>query len=147
MASGNVHRTLTYLGAAITPLLIPDRMLAASISLGFVFSLWCHPDRDQEQHAPLCWKPYAKLFRHRGVSHWPVIGTLTRLAYLTGLFWLMWVILELIIWWHAIEVRAWSLPGWVVVGSGGFVAGLVLSDCLHWLADRKVFAIKRRRWR
>ena len=27
------------------------------------------------------WKPYAKNFKHRGVSHIPVVGTLTRLIY------------------------------------------------------------------
>ena len=27
------------------------------------------------------WRPYAKIFKHRGISHFPVLGTLSRLAY------------------------------------------------------------------
>jgi len=28
------------------------------------------------------WMPYALLMKHRGLSHWPILGTLTRLIYL-----------------------------------------------------------------
>ena len=28
------------------------------------------------------WLPYSLMMKHRGVSHWPVIGTLTRIAYM-----------------------------------------------------------------
>jgi uncharacterized metal-binding protein len=28
------------------------------------------------------WLPYSMLFKHRGISHWPLVGTLTRLIYL-----------------------------------------------------------------
>ena len=28
------------------------------------------------------WEPYSRVLTHRGVSHWPVVGTLTRVAYL-----------------------------------------------------------------
>lgn len=28
------------------------------------------------------WEPYAQLLTHRGISHWPIIGTLTRFGYM-----------------------------------------------------------------
>ena len=28
------------------------------------------------------WQPYASIFTHRGITHWPVIGTFIRIAYL-----------------------------------------------------------------
>ena len=30
----------------------------------------------------MIWWPYARVFRHRGVSHMPLVGTFTRIAYL-----------------------------------------------------------------
>lgn len=57
------------------------------------------------------WYPYSLIFRHRGVSHRPVLGTLTRLLWLT--------------------------PLWLMIGvpEPAFVAGLMLSDLIHWAAD------------
>ena len=31
----------------------------------------------------IIWEPYALLLTHRGISHWPIIGTLTRIWYLS----------------------------------------------------------------
>ncbi len=31
----------------------------------------------------IIWEPYALLLTHRGISHWPIIGTLSRLYYLS----------------------------------------------------------------
>ena len=33
----------------------------------------------------LLWRPYAQLFTHRGLSHTPVLGTLTRVLYILAL--------------------------------------------------------------
>lgn len=35
------------------------------------------------------WEPYALMLTHRGVSHWPIIGTLTRFGYLFGIIYLI----------------------------------------------------------
>ena len=48
------------------------------------------PDMDLAQSDPMSnwglfrflWRPYAHLFKHRGISHMPVVGTLTRVLYL-----------------------------------------------------------------
>jgi uncharacterized metal-binding protein len=34
----------------------------------------------------ILFRPYSRLFKHRGVSHWVIIGTLTRVAWLFMLF-------------------------------------------------------------
>jgi uncharacterized metal-binding protein len=67
----------------------------------------------------LYWWPYAKAFKHRGVSHWFIIGTLTRLIYLAPL----WVVLPIL------GFQLWTYDNlyWVL--------GLVLADGLHGLLD------------
>jgi len=75
------------------------RDLLASESLiafagGFAFSmLFLSPDLDLARSRPakqwgvlsILWWPYARLFRHRGLSHHIVWGPLTRLVYLGAL--------------------------------------------------------------
>ncbi len=65
-------------------------------------SLFLSPDLDLERSsaayrwrkARVLWKPYAALFRHRGISHSPVWGPLTRILYLGGLAALGWALLN-----------------------------------------------------
>jgi uncharacterized metal-binding protein len=33
------------------------------------------------------WHPYGLLLTHRGISHWPILGTLTRAGYILGIAW------------------------------------------------------------
>ena len=48
------------------------------------------PDMDLNTSGPmknwgvlrLLWRPYAHLFKHRGISHMPIVGTLTRVLYI-----------------------------------------------------------------
>lgn len=62
------------------------------------------------------WWGYGRMFKHRGVSHWPLVGTLTRLGYLA-------VLLDGPVALSGVEVD------WVGVG---VVAGVVaVADLLH----------------
>lgn len=65
------------------------------------------------------WFPYAKLFKHRGVSHLPIIGTLTRLLYFIPVNPLLWWLL----WPKALQHYLWV------------VVGLMLADTLHFSLD------------
>ncbi len=72
--------------------------LVGPVAAGSVIGAFITPDMDLEskthseallRQVPVLglafqffWYPYAVLHRHRGVSHWPVIGTLGRLAYM-----------------------------------------------------------------
>ena len=70
---------------------LPIESLLAFLG-GYTFSMvFLTPDLDLVRSRPtrqwgrlsILWWPYAKLFRHRGVSHHIVWGPLTRIAYLT----------------------------------------------------------------
>jgi uncharacterized metal-binding protein len=101
--------------------------------------------------------PYAALFRHRGISHIVLIGTLTRLIYLA----LMTVVLNLIyMGWIAVRVASGALPPqalqtalpeggllWMAVAvlrwaqarpglALGVLIGILVCDLIHQLLDR-----------
>lgn len=50
------------------------------------------PDLDLKKSDPLknwgvlrwLWRPYARFFKHRGISHMPIVGTMTRVIYLSA---------------------------------------------------------------
>lgn len=78
------------------------------------------------------WYPYALLFRHRGISHCPLVGTCTRLLYLLGWAFLLQEVLR-----HSIQVEGHLLL-WLkehLIPLGIFSAGLAVSDLGHWVMD------------
>ena len=80
----------------------------------------------------LLWLPYAYLIpRHRHpLSHWPVIGTATRLLYFLAVPALAWWVMG-----HIISLPA--LPRLALTPLAGWgIAGLALVDALHWGMDR-----------
>lgn len=96
-------------------------------------SLFLSPDLDLYHSRPArrwrllraLWWPYTRLFRHRRLSHHPLLGPLTRLLYL-GL---------------------WGFLAWLVVGGPRlhppppslllpFLGGLLVPQILHALLDR-----------
>ena len=87
------------------------------------------------------WYPYARMSKHRGPSHWPVVGTLSRLGYII----VMLVLLNAVGRWILFGTpKHWadpllSLLVWGVrnpVRAGAWMAGECLADLLHSLADR-----------
>ena len=109
MPSGKVHLTVELAllpgwvaaGALIG---LPRPHLTAFALSYTCASLLLSPDLDLARSAPasrwgplrLLWAPYARLFRHRGLSHSLFWGPLTRLLYLGGLALL--VLLPLHLW-------------------------------------------------
>ncbi|MEM6845453.1 MAG: DUF2227 family putative metal-binding protein [Bacteroidota bacterium] len=78
------------------------------------------------------WYPYAMLFRHRGISHTPLIGTATRMLYLLGI--------ALIVQYGAQTLlgATWSIWPWAQeyqYSIAIFIAGLAISDIGHWVLD------------
>ncbi len=77
----------------------------------------------------LLWWPYARLFRHRGISHHPLWGPLTRLLYLGAVLVLFGLGL------HFLGLRLPQFPrAWV----GPALLGLWLPQLLHVLLDRLI---------
>ncbi len=77
---------------------------------------------------------YDRLFRHRGLSHVPVIGTLTRLTWLG----LPLAILAFLCYLSPPPMEWWQPVVW-------WVGGLMLADMLHTVMDWVCTAVKRRR--
>jgi uncharacterized metal-binding protein len=86
----------------------------------------------------LIWLPYGKAIGHRAfISHFPLVGTAFRLLYLAAWYTLIrWLIIRFTPW----ALPALSAPAWLPWA----VAGLAVSDALHWLADVTTTPIKRR---
>lgn len=158
MASGRQHATagaVLCLPVGTAVWLTTNRpewgLLAAA---GCLAGVAVHPDLDQEgvdssEYAIIkwtlgvgfvwtaLWYPYARLLRHRSFwSHFPLVGTLGRLAYLYVAVWL------------ASRVFKFALPSmgveFVIVG-----IGLCVSDTAHFVMDKlgRRRHEKRRRFR
>ena len=115
---------------------------------GYIFATYfMSPDVDIYGSGPvrrwrwlsILWFPYSLLFSHRGLSHVPIIGTLTRIAYLG----MMALIISLIVVRDADALEKWIRAHqyelyWVA-------AGMFVADTLHVLLDGVITWLKRRR--
>lgn len=113
MASGVAHHKinlLALLGILATASLygLPHHDLVGIGLGGAVSTLLLSPDLDLRQSISsrawglmsVVWLPYHRLFRHRQLSHWPLVGTMTRLIYL-------WLVAEVL---GQTLLTLWSLP-------------------------------------
>lgn len=157
MPSGRIHLTIEWIGLGVSLGVLvglnhffewvkwKDAYPIGYMFVGaYVFSLlFLSPDLDLARSSPqnrwgalrVLWIPYARLFKHRGWSHHPLIGTLTRIFYLGLWFTLFLAILHygleyklkfLKEWWEDLE----GVPLWALI------AGLWLPNLLHIMADR-----------
>jgi len=85
------------------------------------------------------WAPYALLFRHRRLSHHPLLGPATRIAYLALIAAVVTSAVVLLV---GRPLRIAIPPAEIVLGG---VLGLYLPNLTHVLADRTVSALRRRR--
>lgn len=146
MSSGTTHRSVTIAAAPLVTigaaLLTHDLALSLAAGVGCYAGVWIHPDWDINHCAPLWRYPYARLCSHRGMSHTPIIGTLTRLLYVAS-----GPILALVGLWYLVGMPRfwidWRLV-WLVLA---WVGGLCVSDILHWVWDRKPARKKNKRYR
>ena len=75
---------------------------------------------------------YSLIFHHRGISHVPIIGTLTRLAYLITLIFIVIYLLNL---------NNFDIVKTLTTYKGYFISGflaIILSDLCHLLLDLKL---------
>lgn len=135
MPSGATHRTATL---ALAPwiasgawLVTADPLLATCAAGGCLVGLRITPDLDQDKHAPILWRPYARAFVHRSVSHWPIVGTLSRLAYL----WLIGQVATAAVCLAAGWPVLWLVPVGYEAPLAFGAMGLMAADTLHGLMD------------
>lgn len=135
MPTGRTHTSATIIAAGAlalgAALLIyqTGRPEFAALPIGALAGLLLSPDLDVERgsisnhHARRIgcvfgalwrwyWWPYAKIAKHRGLSHAPVLGTLIRLVYIG--------------WWIPL---VWRPMPWAWVGA--FAVGLAIVDLIH----------------
>jgi uncharacterized metal-binding protein len=157
MPSGRVH------AAASAVLSVPlsgfifgataNSSLAMAIGGGCLAGILLTPDLDQETISSseyslikytlglgflwaMLWYPYARLCRHRSpLSHWPVLGTAGRLLY---------ICLPLAAYQY---FTGWQMPKQWLPLLPFAVAGLALSDALHFVFDWRWGDAPRRRSR
>ena len=148
MPSGRVHHLATMItGAAVGTLMqvngFPTSEIVA-LEVGFFATFFINPDLDLNTTFPkrnprkwlwwLYWYPYSRLFPHRSaLSHFPLLGTFVRIAYLLVPLYLLQLVSDEI---HIIFAGA-TFP----------VLGMVISDTVHYLMDITVTAYKRSHYR
>lgn len=148
MASGKTHDKLQLLssclfcGAAIT-LSFPVYFIAGFLLGSFLVWIGLSPDMDttpRKRLGPLAILtfPYSLIFKHRGFSHWPFLGTLTRILYFIGLYFLIaWILkkmghgsdLSVIL--KSIEQNQHTY----FLLAFGLIVGLVIGDIIHLFLD------------
>lgn len=141
MSSGREHAAAS-LGLALISLVekrsVEDHLTG---STGYVLSLFISPDLDQgtsyyggrliRSASPLFfhvwmlfWRPYSILIPHRSwISHFPIIGTVIRIIYLT-----LPLLLFMESWKSLVELYQWIL-------TSQLFWALIKADLLHFLMD------------
>ncbi len=159
---GKAHAAASLLAAIPTGLLVAamvDPWVGLFAAAGCVLGIFVGPDLDQIDQIIIhhgerklikwlpvvgylwlaVWDPYARVCRHRHVlSHFPVVGTAGRVAYIHACL-------------RIFSVQ-WPLSTEMTIG---LVAGLLTSDILHWAMDggpiyldwgRKKFRVTTLKW-
>jgi uncharacterized metal-binding protein len=145
MPAYRTHVTLNlFLGLPLTLAAIKYTVLTTPIdTISFVAAFiygtfFLHPDLDLARQTRLFslkglltlpFRPYSYLFHHRGISHMPLIGTLTRVLWLIVFFGILFSCFD----WAYPDIIPWDAP-YVWFG----LAGLTVADLFHVLLDRLV---------
>ncbi|MGB2983957.1 MAG: DUF2227 family putative metal-binding protein [Candidatus Bipolaricaulia bacterium] len=158
MPSGSAHLKieagLLFGWTALAAYLLSKRAITPDAVVSFTFAyafsmLFLSPDLDLAKSrafkrwgiARWIWIPYAFVFRHRGLSHHPIFGPMTRIAYLA-------LIVALLATGVALAVR---MPFRAAFPSAGIVlgalVGLYVPNLTHVLSDRICSAWRGRKRR
>lgn len=121
MASGKSHAKATVILGILLAFVSP---WYPWLPVGALLGLWLSPDLDTVSDPyrmwgvlRFVWWPYQKFFAHRSFwTHFPVVGTLGRVLYLSPF---------ILVAWQFIGLRCFA----------ELVVGLCLADLLHYLMD------------
>lgn len=84
------------------------------------------------------WLPYALNMKHRGPSHWPVLGTLGRAAYLALILAAFYFFVFGVLGYFYVDtdsVREFSIRWITKERSACMIAAWCIQDFIHWLMD------------
>jgi len=93
MASGNTHDLLNLATLPVFLYGVPHEYFLYFGSAYVISTILLSPDIDLHHSIPSrrwkmmkwFWHPYRMFFKHRGLSHFPIIGTISRLLYVLAL--------------------------------------------------------------
>lgn len=133
----NLFLALPFSLAALKGLLSPNLDDLFYFSSAFAYgTLFLHPDLDLTRQVrifslkgllTLPFRPYSYLFRHRGISHIPLIGTATRLLWLIAVIWFF------------CSTLGWAFPDlkeWDSISLRYALCGIAIADLCHVALDR-----------
>ena len=158
MATGRTHDliNLSVLPVAVY-YLQPDSPLGF-IGGYFIGTFFLSPDNDIFHSKPnkrwktlrFIWYPYTKLFSHRGISHIPVLGMLTKLLYLTVIFFIIFAIILIPVYvykpslFSQVDINPQIMKGYLLHPfTVSFFFGLILSEIVHIITDIIYSAMKK----
>ena len=152
MANGRVHAgdclLIGILGGIIAESRGVPLLVCVAYGVGALAGILLSPDLDQDGLTNsetvvfrrsrilghtffIYWYLYAIVIKHRSPwSHFPILGTVVRVAYLSPLWWLLFIKVGL-------PIPYLAIPALI---------GLAVADLLHWLRDGMLFKKKRRKW-
>ncbi|MCS7191502.1 MAG: metal-binding protein [Armatimonadetes bacterium] len=137
LPSGRVHETVNLLTLPAAVYFLPDQLPKIPFAAGYlVGTFWLTPDLDLTTSRParrwgilrIFWLPYAWLFTHRGLSHRPFLGALTRVLYLAALAGIGLFLLDLL--GYKLQFEISLSDGWL-----SFFAGVLVADAIHLVLD------------
>ncbi len=160
MALGKTHELINISVLPFFIFLIPENFILPFFS-GYIFgTFFMSPDIDIPQSRAsrrwrmlrCLWYPYQALFKHRGISHIPVIGTLTRLLYIIFLVTFLYFViigilgfidknLSLMI----ASVDIFGIMNEILRSEGAmyFIGGIIVADIVHIITDFISSLLKR----
>ncbi len=137
LPSGRVHETVNLLALPAAVYFLPEPLPKLPFAAGYLIgTFWLTPDLDLATSRAsrrwgilrILWLPYAWLFPHRGLSHRPLLGALTRVLYLASLAGIGLFLLDHL--GYKLQFEFSLSNGWL-----SFFAGVLIADAVHLLLD------------
>ncbi len=143
MASGRTHELINL--AVLPPVVyyLSPNDLISFLGGYFVGTFLLSPDNDIYNSKPnkrwkilrFIWTPYTKIFKHRGISHIPIYGTVTKMLYLIGIVLIIFFILEIL---NILKVHNQNINIKSILLNPiflSFIIGLILAEIVHIFTD------------
>lgn len=158
MPSGKTHDRVNVFSTVIVGYLAYSKGVGFDEVIAFclgslVATFWFSPDLDLSYSKPVkrwgrlsfIWKPYSLMVPHRGISHVPILGILTRFGYIFVIFLFFWFLITETI--YNFGLSPPQLKPFSVFKNPYFIPfflGVLFADTLHIVLDW-VYGFKSKR--
>ncbi|WP_457624392.1 metal-binding protein [Persephonella sp.] len=166
MAAGRTHDLVNLAVLPVAVYYLQPENFAGFVAGYLAGTFFLSPDNDIYHSKPnrrwkylrIIWLPYTKLFSHRGISHIPVVGSITKIIYLLTVFTALGVLLAGVIYLYDKQLFEKLVNGYInglttetVIGilkhpyTVSFAVGLILSEIVHVATDMVYSTAKKLR--